>query len=173
MSLIKREGESLSDKLRARLNQKQAVNGESCLLLDISSSMNGLKIAKLRTLADQFKGTRRFEFSTWCQELAFTEQISDDGGGTAMHVAFEFIKKAGIKHTVLITDGEPDNEQLALDAAKGLRIDILYVGPDPAPDFLRHLCRGTGGKYGDVTLDDIKSLTTRIKGMLPSGTINL
>lgn len=40
---------------------------------------------------------------------------------------------------------------------------------------MKKLARGTGGKYGNASLDDLKELSTTIAGLIGSGveTINL
>jgi len=159
--------QQLVDRMAQKYNRTPS---DKCLLLDISSSMDEYgKIDKLRDLADDFKGVRRFVFSDRTRELRPTEMVPCTEGGTGMHSAFEYVKKAGIRHCVIITDGMPDLEDEALKAAIGLRVDIYYVGPEPAPDFLRKLAEGSGGKYGTASLDDLKELGTSIKGLIGSG----
>lgn len=175
---------TLQEKLRASLMSSEkfnVVNGfngpsnESCLLLDISGSMNEYlganqtKIDELRRLAQDFKDVRRFEFSTMCDELPPTSQVSARGhGGTNMANAFDVIKGKGVKHCIILTDGMPDNPNSALGSSKGLRIDVFYVGPDPAPDFLRQLATSSGGTYGKDTLQARKALTAKVRALLPA-----
>lgn len=169
--------QTLQNKLRANLQAKVASETKypdtSALLLDISYSMdewlgpNIRKIDELRKLVAGFQNVRRFEFSCTCEELK-ERYISEPFGGTAMDIAFIEVKSSGVSHVVLITDGMPDNEKRALDASKGLKIDVLYVGPDPAPEFLKKLCASTGGIYGQATLTARKELEGTIKGLLPA-----
>lgn len=127
-----------------------------CLLLDVSGSMaehvepGRSKWQALTELLPQFSGVARYAFSDACSRV--TAQLPPASGGTDMANAFRAIKSAGIRHIVLITDGKPDDEESALRAANGLRIDILYVGPLPEPDFLARLAKSTGGTRQATTL---------------------
>ena len=154
-ALTKVSGTDIASRLRDALRAKYATGGlpaTSALLLDISGSMGGWKIGELRKLAAEFAQARRFEFHSTCSEIPAGNEISDPGGGTAMHVAFLYVKSHGIDHVVLITDGEPDCQQQARAAAVGLKIDIFYVGPDLYPPFLKKLAEESGGtcEKGDL-----------------------
>lgn len=176
MSLIKTDTRPLGTRLRSALQSKygavDTMPDTSCLLLDISGSMesyleNGkTRISELRVLAAEFTNVRRFEFSSSCSELNSSDPIPDANGGTNMAGAFLKVKSAGISHVVLITDGQPDSETLAFNAACGLKIDVFYVGPDPAPDFLKRLCDQTGGQYGAASLGRLRELTTAVRAKL-------
>lgn len=170
MNLTKvQPGHSLAERLRGSLRAKYGRSGipdTTALLLDISGSMSGSPIVKLRELASEFTDTRRFEFSSQCCEIDRADGVSDPNGGTAMHVAFTHVKLHGIEHIVLITDGGPDDPSRALVAAHGLKVDALYVGPDPEPQFLRDLCGKTGGSYGKGSLDRVKELTASVRAKL-------
>jgi len=131
---------------------------------------NSRKIDSLRLLAGNFKDVRRFEFGSTCRELAPKDEIGDPKGGTSMHVAFLTLKAKGITHCVMITDGLPDSMSQALSAAQGLKIDVFYVGPDPAPPWLALLARETGGQYGAASLDARPALESRVRGLLPAPT---
>lgn len=168
--------ESLQERLRNSLTSKLggpvAFSGESCLLCDTSGSMahyigaNTSKIDELRKLAADFKDIRRFQFSSNVFELTKEQEIGDAQGGTNMSHAFSFLKAAGLKHVVLITDGMPDNPTTALKEAVGLRIDIFYVGTDPAPEFLRLLAQQTGGSYGKASLEMRQALTAQVRKLI-------
>lgn len=184
MSLIKTTT-TLSDRLRNNLRTKYGMGGAvlpdtSCLLLDISGSMMGWKITELRKLADEFRQARRFEFSSSCDEIAASSQVSEPNGGTALDVGFLYVKKRGITHVVLITDGEPDSRRKAIEAAVGLKVDCFYVGPDDEPEalkFLEELAVGTGGQYGKASLVQLAELKAAVKERLmldaPKGAIEL
>lgn len=179
-----REVQSLQDRLRGALAQKigaptgtesPSYTSTSALLLDISGSMNEFisagvkKISELRKLAGEFTEVRRFVFNTTCRELQSTEDVPEAWAGTGLQVAFMKVKSVGIQHVVLITDGRPDNEYQALTASKGLRVDVFYVGPDPAPEFLRDLCRQTAGEYGKASLKAPKELGAAVRERLQIG----
>jgi hypothetical protein len=177
----KKDTVSFQDRVREALSntipQAHAFQGApdtSALLLDISGSMkdplppNTSKIEELRKLAEKFKDVRRFQFSWDCEELKAGESVGEARGGTSMSLAFDTVKEKGIKHVVLITDGLPDSPANALQSAKGLRIDVFYVGPDPAPQFLRDLANITGGRYGKATLEARAALEGKVRALLPA-----
>lgn len=143
------------------------VSGSMALMVSLSDPRRRRRIDELRTLAQQFSAdVRRFQFSCTCDELEKDEEISEPIAGTGMHTAFQTLKTSGITHVVMITDGIPDSEDMAIRYSQGLKIDVLYVGPDPAPPFLRKLAAETGGQYGGFSLSDQKAITTKIKGLL-------
>lgn len=168
---------TFQEVLRERLRSKYGLPPRAtCLLMDTSGSMSGAPIVRLRDIASTFKSVRRFEFNSITQELAPKQVIGDATGSTNMAGAFSHVKTVGIAHVVLITDGQPDNQDAALASSKGLKIDIIYVGPEPAPPFLEKLANHTGGKYGEASLMS-KEIETKIMGLLPApaseGTIKL
>jgi hypothetical protein len=124
------------------------------------------KIQQLRVLAAEFRDVRRFEFASDCSEMAPGDPVPDTHGGTNMAQAFLKVKDGGVQHVVLSNDGEPDSESAAIRAAAGLKVDVFYVGPDPAPEFLRELCDATGGEYGKATLDRVRELTASVRSRL-------
>ncbi len=148
-----------------------AVRRQQALLLDCSASMREdagegkTKWEALRSLLPQFGPARRFAFGSRCLETAALPQPN---GSTDMADAFATLKRAGIRHAVLITDGEPDDENAALREARGLRLDIFYVGPPPAPPFLARLAKATGGTAHTSSLRDAaaKRLVARVKEIL-------
>lgn len=172
---------SLDSRLRTALRTKYGGGSQfgdtSCILLDNSGSMAGNPLRQLNEVADNFMDCRRFKFSSGCEELKPAERIPDVEGGTNMAHAFLHVKSLRIEHVVLITDGEPNDESAALRAAKDLRIDVFYIGPDPAPEFLRKLCQATGGQYGRADIARVLELTARVKERLqiaaPKSTIAL
>lgn len=153
-----------------RVAQQLHANAQSkqCLLLDVSGSMaencgdGRAKIAALIEIVRDFPGTRQFSFASSCAECA----PSVAGGSTDMALAFHTIKQNSITHAVLITDGVPDSVSKALDAASGLKIDIVYVGPPPEPPFLALLAQLTGGQYGAGNLAQQKQLAQRLTLLL-------
>lgn len=171
-TLAQRVMDALGQAPSSPLSKEQAK--ERCLLLDTSGSMSEdvepgqSKIDALRSLALQFPHERKFAFASGCTEVS---QIPQPGGTTDMAAAFAHIKKeAGIRHAVLITDGLPDSEGAALREARGLRLDILYVGPPPRPAFLERLAQATGGSFHATTLrrQDAPVLVTHIRRALPA-----
>lgn len=173
----------LASRIRATVSGWNRGSGSapatSALLLDVSGSMcahvgaNVRAIDRLRELAADFTDVRRFEFSDDCVELGANDTISEPHMGTAMGNAFDHVKAHDVNHVIVLTDGAPDNEAAALKAANGLKVDVIYCGPPPAPPFLEKLARQTGGTYGAASLDALKALAVAVRGLLPSGTIQL
>jgi hypothetical protein len=93
------------------------------------------------------------------------------GGGTMLGLALETVRRAGTVHVVLITDGLPTDPEVALRAVRGLRLDIFYVGPQPAPPFLAQLARAAaaGSSSQVASLARRKELTQAVRGLLGSG----
>lgn len=146
-------GLSLKDRLKLTRNQP-------ALLLDISGSMQsdcepGLtKIQALRDIVSNLKGNHKvYAFNTSCHPCLKTA-IPDPTGGTYMAGAFDALKQQGIRSVVMITDGEAQDKQAALDAVKGLTLQIMYVGPGQKPSFLDELAKAGNG--GFCTVEDLK-----------------
>ncbi len=152
-------------------------------LVDVSGSMdshvtdekkidilNGL----LQSLTEELKKIRLFKFSDKVNEIETFEPIPvlTTEGGTGMHLAFSQLKEKGVKEIVLLTDGEPDLPDLTIKTAEGLKLDIVYIGPLPAPQFLKDLAAAVGGKFQDQNMlvaGATKELGSKIKGLLTQG----
>lgn len=152
-----------------------ATPSTTALLLDTSSSMSLMvgptanspsRIDELRKVATGFPNTRQFHFGSHCRELTPGESIPNPAGGTNMYHAFNVLKNHGVQHVIVVSDGDPDDEIAALEAAQGLKVDCCYVGPDPAPEFLRTLAQRTGGKYNRSSLTMVRELSSTIRGLL-------
>jgi hypothetical protein len=160
-----------SRSLRQALELHKARSAR-CLLLDVSGSMVSLmptgtrKIDRLRELAKDFPHERIFVFADGCRE---TTAVPEPHGGTDLAGAFRHVREHGVCHVVLITDGLPDNEQAALREAAGLKVDVLYAGPLPQPDFLSRLALATGGHGQVVDLGDRALLGGSVRGLLGDG----
>lgn len=159
------------DKSLSKLEQQAFF----ALLLDVSDSMSEFvgtgaeavrKIDSLRLLAERFQ-LRKFTFSNegTCRE---SWDIPEPGGLTDMADAFQVLKSLRVRKIVLITDGLPSNKERALEAASGLQIDIVYVGPAPAPPFLSQLTAATSGSFRSTTLalSDLGELEHTVVGLL-------
>lgn len=96
-------------------------------------------------------------------------------GGTDMTNALQFAKVADDitgMHFVLVSDGEPDNDNSALEVARTYKnhIDTIYVGPERegrGRSFLEKLASVTGGK--SVTADRVMLLAEKITLLLGRG----
>jgi hypothetical protein len=82
--------------------------------------------------------------------------------------AFNRVKSDGYSSAVLITDGLPDDESQALNSARGLSMEIFYVGPAPKPGFLDELAAIAGGQAhaADLGRTGRQELETRFGGYL-------
>lgn len=95
----------------------------------------------------------------------------DQGGTTNLAGALKFAKTADVPDMrfIVISDGEPDDENEALAVARSYknRIDVIYVGPEDYPygrDFLKRLAKQSGGVA--VTADRAKELAPTIEKLL-------
>jgi Mg-chelatase subunit ChlD len=160
-------------------------NCDIVVLVDTSGSMDS---------RDSRAGTSRYE--TACCELesiqndlpgkiavlSFSDEVMFNpegkpfyfGGGTDLAKALQFARVADVPEMrfILISDGEPDDEDRALQTARLYqnKIDVIYVGPEDRPygrDFLQRLAKATGGKT--VTVDRAKELKTGIETLLLRG----
>jgi hypothetical protein len=144
-----------------------------CLLLDVSMSMYGecepgtAKIKALRQLAAKLPTVPTYSFSSDVRRIK-ASAIPDPSGSTNMARAFDRIRRDGYSSPVLITDGLPDDEAAALDSARGLSLEIFYVGPAPKPAFLDQLAAVAGGRARDADLSRSGSqqLEIQIRGLL-------
>ena len=117
-------------------------------------------------------------FSGTVREVASASAVAfiEDFGGTALHLGIEAALKYKPVRTVIISDGEPDSENLATQAVDKITgiVDVVFCG-DPknvhAKTFLESLAKaGAGGFYetGDQ-LDVTKQLPAVIAGLLGTG----
>lgn len=91
-------------------------------------------------------------------------------GGTILDKALKFAKMADVKgmRFIVISDGEPYDEQGAISVAKTYknRIDTIYVGPEggEGQEFLRRLAKASGGQ--GVTSAQVKELKSTVETLL-------
>lgn len=150
--------------------------GGRVLLLDCSGSMaedagdGRTKIEALREVARDIACPNMVAFSDSPFVVADPRNLFA-GGNTMLGLALETVRQAGASHVALITDGLPTDPDRALRAAKGLRLDIFYVGPQPAPPFLAQLARAaaTGSSSQSASLARHKELAQAVRGLLGSG----
>lgn len=156
------------------------INADLIVIVDTSGSM---------CVTD---GTERTRYERACDELAkvqatmpgkiavisFSDFVSfcptgipwNYGQGTDMKKALEFAKVADVPDMrfIVISDGQPDDEQAALTLAKTYtnKIDTIYIGPSggEGEGFLRRLAKVSGG----IAAKDFsaKQLSQSIAGLL-------
>lgn len=166
---------SLNDLVRVR----QDTN--IFLLLDCSGSMGSImrngkqRMAGLRETVKDIqaeKEMRMVQFG-FGHEPGFISSIPDASGGTPLHLAIDFGKNNGAGRAIVISDGCPDDERLAMESARnfGGRIDVVFVG-DPGERgefFLKQLAEATGGESFTGDLADPKKLVGQVMGLLGAG----
>ena len=144
-------------RYRARLS---GAGTATVLLADVSSSMAESagarpKIALLREALDSVwpsvSGAVLVAFGSIAAAVRSPADLPAPAGGTALHLALDAAAAHRPRKTVVVSDGRPDSEDAALDAAHRLPglIDVIYCGPDSdaqAIDFLRRLARLGGGR---------------------------
>ena len=132
-----------------------------CLLLDTSGSMSmeckgkNRRIDVLRKAVEalDWQSYRLFTFDSFCIEIPNPSALWATGGGTALDLGLKEIAKLDPSQTVVISDGEPNNEQDAIAAAGLLSgtISTVYIGDDTdknAIAFMRKLATlGCGHTY--------------------------
>lgn len=165
---------TLAEKLRLKRNS-------GCLLLDISGSMaSELEPGqtKLQALKDIVIGLNNlsspiFPFASNVTQGCVQSNIQTlrASGGTNMALAINFAKGKGYRKIVMITDGKPDSEDLALKAVKDVELRILYVGPEPKPAFLDKLAQAGASFCTQEDLKNTKELTNKVQLLLESGEV--
>jgi Mg-chelatase subunit ChlD len=171
-AIAQQEGKSIAETF---------VNADVVIIVDTSGSMDA---------NDAGNGLSRYEKA--CQELKNLQaslpgklallSFSDDvifcpsgvpfnyQGGTDLTRALKFAKMADVKgmRFIVISDGQPNDEQEALNVAKTFknRIDTIFVGPEGGSGqaFLRRLAKASGGQ--GVTSAQVKELESTVKHLL-------
>jgi len=113
------------------------------------------------------KSIPTFAFDSVVVKLTSVLEIHEPRGFTDMAKAFNEVRRYGYTNLILVTDGYPDNAEQALNAAIGMCIDIVYVGPEPIPRFLQRLADQCQGTLQIGKLADVKAITRTITGLLP------
>lgn len=163
---------SLDDLVRV---QKEA---NIWLLIDCSGSMsthmrnNKTRITGLREAVQSIQTEKRMPMIQFGQAPtpSVVEYVPDPQGGTPLHLAIDLARTNESSRAIVISDGEPDSDQLALEAAArfGGRIDVVFVG-DPGTrgeSFLKRLAESTGGESFTGDLQEPKKLAAGVMGLL-------
>jgi len=158
------------------------VNCDTVIIVDSSGSMEtrdarggrrryDVALEELAALQKRLPGRLAIiAFSTTCHFVP-TGIPPLLGGGTDLANALRFAKVADVAgmRFIVISDGEPDNEEEALAVATTYhgRIDTIYVGAESSPvgrDFLARLARAKGG--ATVTADRVDELADAAERLL-------
>lgn len=161
----------------------------SLLLVDCSGSMDQRvnehttsegrwggerKIDKLRKVVDTLRQTHPVPvaaFGIGHSGVELVESIPEPQGMTPLHKAIHFGRVQEANHLVVVTDGEPDSESMALEAAQqfGGPIDVFFIGDEGSRGaaFCARLAKLTGGSCGVTDLTgEPKKLAAGIAGLL-------
>lgn len=181
-SSVKGSLQSIANKTGITVAQA-FVDCEIVVLMDVSASMRA---------DDYYDGNTRYKKA--CNQLAKLQSENPGkvclisfndrqafcpsgianwpSGSTDIAGALNFIKRidnTGIK-IVLISDGEPDDEQPALDQARQFKtkINCIYIGVEgeSGADFLRRLSAVTGGQFSNSGVAGIGQLSQTVHGLL-------
>jgi hypothetical protein len=117
-------------------------------------------------------------FNSASHGLVHTGILPDPAGGTPLHLGMDFFYPkviAAKMKFVIITDGEPDDENKCLQLARKHKYPIycIYTGPISdtyrGREFLERLAKESGGEFDFVSLNNIKLLAGKIAGYLTAG----
>lgn len=188
-----------------RVARPVAQVSDAVILADISDSMNdrdgapalgerprgtlGMprRIDRLAKVLDYLLVRRRVRalycFNDVPIEVPLTGRVvlPEPGGSTALHVALEFVGtlRPEPARVIVISDGMPNADWIALDAASLLRpmiIDAYYVGPEgfeAGTNFMARLSAmgGPGGRSGHFDLSDPALLGSELERRLLAGPV--
>jgi len=171
-AIAQQEGKSIAETF---------INADVIIIVDTSGSM---------CACDSRNGRSRYDVA--CEELKNLQaslpgklallSFSDDvifcpsgipfnyEGGTDLAKALKFAKIADVTgiRFIVISDGQPDNEEESLKVAKTFKakIDTIYVGPEggDGQKFLKRLAKASGGQ--GVTADRVKELASNVERLL-------
>lgn len=150
------------------------------VVADVSSSMAEQAGARskatilresLESVMPAVPGARLIAFESTPHLIECPKKLPKPEGGTALHLALDLAATFRPRHTVVISDGHPDNRNLALAAAEKMTgtIDVIYVGPENDGDglaFMRQLARSTGGRATHHNLYQAPSLIPAMRQAL-------
>lgn len=166
---------TLDDLVRVRTSEVRF------LVCDASSSMNCLMRNDQRRIDGLKEVVRQVKEKAAVRLVVFDgngarlvdNTVTEPYGGTPLHEGIRMAKLHGASSCVVISDGEPDSETRAMEAARefGGRIDVVFVGSegDYGRLFLRRLAESTGGTESTGDLADSGATSGAIIGLLSSG----
>lgn len=153
----------------------------SLLLVDCSGSMESCirsgarKIDALREVVSTLRATHPAPVAAFGTSnlVEVVDVIPEPQGSTPLAEAIEFGHAQGATHLVIVTDGCPNSESAAFNAARRFRnpIDVFYIGDglDRWSQFAKELAAMTGGTCGLTDLGKPKELAGTIRLMLGDG----
>jgi Mg-chelatase subunit ChlD len=149
------ERSSLDDLVQARTRR-------SLLLVDCSGSMSdrvrtgARKIDALRKVVETLRTTHPVPLAAFGisgdRQVDVVDAVPEPSGGTPLDLAIDFGAEQGATHLVVVTDGQPNDEDAAFESARkfGGPIDVFYIGDgnDRGSKFAAKLAAMTGGSCG-------------------------
>lgn len=212
-SLTRKHSVTLPRGLHARLSNPSKVAetdpltrpNRLALMLDISGSMYGEPLLKLQEAVTGFLNACNFGDTALALEpfgtasevlrsrvalttqqlmLLTTVQTLNASGGTPMADALDYVLNTySVTRGVLVSDGQPDREQLVYDAARHyaeaeIPVDCVHIGfSGEGETVLKSVAEITHGEYikfTDITAfsRSFKYLTPALRGLLTSGAIS-
>lgn len=172
-AIAKQSGKSIAESF---------VNADCIVIVDTSSSMgchdSRGKRSRYDVACEELSGLQN-SLPGKIAVLSFSNTVEfcpngipiNLGGGTDMVEALKFAKMADVPEIdfILISDGEPNDENKTLAVAKTFKNEIstIYVGPENHPlgrDFLNRLAQASGGQ--SITVDRAKELSSGIRYLL-------
>ena len=196
--LIKRLQDSQGNKslsLRERVTSLATRGEDNILLLDISGSMGEdinseeTKIDALWSIVQRLRSQGlSFKTAVFSSYPEWSDAITKPhpSGGTALAEALEFVATVHPRQVTIVTDGQPNDAQAALEEASKLRckINVLFIGSAReayAQEFCRQLALANNGTYSatELTSEQLQlaaSQTARLMlttGETGKGTIQL
>jgi Mg-chelatase subunit ChlD len=154
----------------------------SLLLVDCSSSMREpirsgeRRIDALRKVVANLRSTHPVPVAAFpgTHGVELVDSVPEPRGMTPLHWAIEFGTRERANHLVVVTDGEPDSEPAAFEAARafGGPIDVFFIGDagtSRGAQFARQLAEATGGTFNLTDLGKPKELGAKITALLGDG----
>lgn len=170
-----------------------ACKNRIALMLDVSGSMGGAKIASLRDavtgfilacdmsdtslalepFGDDYPSPNRVTLTTVQPMLMTTAMLLRAEGGTPTAQAMDYvINTYSITRGVLVSDGDADNAQACYDSAiqyreAGVAVDCVHIGDSSGGEAcLRRIAEITGGQY--IKFTDVNSFSKSFKYLTPA-----
>lgn len=188
MSNLTRRNAAMNSGLAARLQDYLVATAASnpapvVFVCDMSGSMSAEAGKKkrvdhlrdaLRKLMVEVPAARIVRFDFDARVAAGVQDLGEPSGGTHMDAGINLAATIKAPVTIIISDGQPHSEDLAMQAAAKLpgKVHTIFVGDDgdkTAIDFMRRLAASKGGTYHVRNLGDTKAigLERTIRGLLP------
>jgi hypothetical protein len=161
----------------ARIDRRR---GGVVILADVSQSMDSPAwgvLRKIDVLREAVDMTMR---RSACTLIAFSaaavevQHIPEPDANTDLAAGLRAAQSHDPGVTLVISDGQPDDDAAALAVARSFRgvINVLYVGPDSDAAAIAFMRRLAAAADGDVSVNDIRGvdaarLTQSITALLP------